>query len=297
MQNEQPKIDFFRRRESGEKITATIDFIRENSRMWLRWCVLPLLPLCAILGWLTASHTVEESPYGPFLWDLDLTDELVGFSFKNESLFAPFTLVTAVVLLLIFTVTGALMYLYQYREQRLKGVKWDELLPALKHAFPGAAAITVAGYFILFFLGSATFSLQVLLLLAFLSLALYAPTCHVGCYPPHRAFGHSLSLGVNTWAGTFLVTLGLLLILLFIRSVPDALMSLLDSYLSGLVFYNSFNNDVYNIILIAMNTLQYWVAFACFSVLLIGAGYQYGHAEEKFSSVSLYEDVRHFDEI
>ena len=297
MQNEQPKIDFFRRRESGEKITATIDFLRENRRMWLRWCVLPLLPLCIVLGWLKSLHVVETSPYAPFFWDLDPMETLVGFSFKNEPLFAPATLVIAVVLLMLFTATGALMFLYQYREGRLKGVKWDELRPALKRALPGAAVVTVAGYFILTILGSMSFFTQVLLLLAFLSLALYAPTCQVGCYPPHHAFGHSLSLGLNTWAGTLLVTLGLLLILFFIRGVPDALLALLDSYLSGLVFYNSFSNDLYNIIVIAMNTLEYWVSFACFSVLLIGAGYQYGHAEEKSSSVSLYEDVRRFDEI
>lgn len=297
MQNEQPKIDFFRIRGTGEKITATIDFLRENRRWWLCWCVLPLLPLCAVLGWLHVSNTPNFSVYYYEEWDIDFADFLIGLSFKNHEILSPYAIVTGLALLMLFTSTGALMSLYQYREGRLRDLAWPEYRSALKRALPGAAVITVVAYFFFFLFCSVSFQLQLVLIMVMIPLALYAPTCQVGYFPPLRAAGHSLDLGLNTWGGMLMVSAGLWLVLVFFRGIPDALMYLLGSYLSGFFFSGHISHEVIYIIYGVLVALNSFVTFACLSVMMIGAGYQYGHAEEKYSSVSLYEGVRHFDEI
>lgn len=296
MQNEQPKIDFFRIRGTSEKITATIDFLRENRRWWLCWCVLPLLPLCAVLGWLRVSSPNFFVYYYGYL-DVDFAEFLIGFSFKEHGILSPYAIVTGLALLMLFASTGALMSLYQYREGRLRGLAWTEYRSALKRALPSAAVITVVAYFFFFLFCSASFLLQLVLLAVMIPLALYAPTCQVGYYPPLRAAGHSLYLGLNTWGGMLMVLAGLWLVLVFFREMPDALMFLFRSYLSEFFFSSSISIEVRYIIFGVLMALNSFVTFACLSVMMIGAGYQYGHAEEKYSSVSLYEDVRHFDEI
>ena len=297
MQNEQPKIDFFRVREPGEKITATIDFLRENRRWWLRCCVLPLVPLSAVLGWLQVPQSTVNT-ISHFFWDhFDMGELLFGFTFKNRGLFSADMLVTALALLMLFTSTGALMSLYQYREGRLRGLTWTELRGALRRSLPAAAIITLVAYFLFYFFCSANPLLQLLLLAVFIPFALYAPTSQVGYYPPLRAAGHSLDLGFNTWGGIFMVSAGLALILFFLRGASETLMELLDAYLSDLFFSGNISLEINNIIYCVAAALKSFVSLACLSVMMIGAGYQYGHAEEKYSSVSLYEDVRHFDEI
>ena len=297
MQNEQPKIDFFRVREPGDKITATIDFLRENRRWWLRYCVFPLLPLCAVLGWLQVPQFSVNTSYYSF-WDyFDMGELLFGFTFKNHGFLSAEMLITALAWQMLFTSTGALMSLYQYREGRLHGLTWTELRGALKRSLPAAVVITVVAYFLYYFFCSANPLLQLVLLAVFIPLALYAPTSQVGYYPPLRAAGHSLSLGFNTWGGLFMVSAGLMLILFFLRGASEALMELLDAYLSDLFFAGDITGSARVIIYGVGAALNSFVKLACLSVMMIGAGYLYGHAEEKNSSVSLYEDVRHFDEI
>lgn len=293
------KIKFFQQREAGEKITATFDFLRENRNKWLQLCAWPVIPLALVLGWIKVS-TVTFSPvyYSPPLYEIDFIEGIVGVSLKDCAFVSLCSLLILVALWMLFTATSAMMRLYEYRTDRLRGVTWKEWREALLRSSGYSAVVAVAAFLLLYVISQASFLLQVVLILIALPLALLAPACSLGRYGGFLdSSSRALSLGFNTWGGVLATLAGLQVVLFFLRGASEVLTLVLYNFLVQLIVYDGFSPVLSKCIMAFSCAAVYWVSLLCISVLMIAAGYLYGHAEEKTSFISLDDDIRNFENL
>lgn len=105
----------------GEKINATFDFVKENWRVWLKFMLYGLLPLCFVQGMGIDS----------FFEGILRNDSFDGIMSTLLSL-GFFVLVGAVILI---TVNLVLVKAYEERPGNLDGITFKELWPMLWPAF------------------------------------------------------------------------------------------------------------------------------------------------------------------
>lgn len=292
------KIKFFQQRGSGEKITATFDFLRENRSAWLKSCAWPIIPIALIYGWMQANAITFSPTYDSSPFDFDLMELFVGVSLKECPLVSVYSLLFLVALWVLFTATSAMIHLYEYRTERLQGVTWAEWRGALLHAVGYSTVAALMTFLLLYALSLAGPMLVLLLIAAAFPLALFAPACSLGrCGGAFASFARALSLGVTTWGGIAITMAGLWLVLSFLREASDVVNAVLHRVIVNLVYTDGFSPVISKCVLTLSYAAVYWVSLLCFSAMMFCAAYLYGHAEEKISFISLDDDIRNFEHL
>lgn len=131
---QQTKILLYVERDLGEKINATFDFVKENWRVWLKFMVYSLLPLCLLQGMNIDSlinGLIKQGNSDDFLMGL-LT---IG----------AFVLIGTIVLI---TVNLVLLKEYQERPDGLKSVTFRGLWPVMWQEFFKVLAVGLVSTFV-----------------------------------------------------------------------------------------------------------------------------------------------------
>ena len=295
-----PKIKFFKQRDAGDRITATLDFLRQNRTVWLRMCAWIIIPFCLVLGWLDTLPHNTVYLFG-MTDEVNLLEMLMGFSLRGEPLFSLAMVMVAAVFLILYTATGTMMYLYENDARRLDAIPWSEVRAALGRQWPFGLIMSLTVTSVFYLISQLGAFWQLVLLLVTLPMALMAPVGQIWQKDRvSRAYSsetHALHLGFKYWGALLMTTAGLMFIMLFLRGASHTLGEVLVVWLSNLIDKNGLSPLLMQVIRAFLSALEFWVAFLCLSVLLFGAGYMYGSAEEKESLISLDDDVRNFENL
>lgn len=117
--DQQPKIALYATRSMGEKINATFDFVKENWRVWCRYLIYFLLPVCIIQG-LGIDSLIDLATQSNYVSEDDVIWGLITvFLFMGVGV------------MLMTTVNLTIFKAYQDRTNRLEGITLRELWHAL----------------------------------------------------------------------------------------------------------------------------------------------------------------------
>lgn len=127
MQIERPKIQLYKVRSFGDKFSDTFDFLKENSKLWLKGCLYLLLPLSLLqafsLNYLTSAFSdmaVNE--------EVNIGDSLVVKLIISYVSYFIFILIGSI---LLAAFTYAMMRHYHENDERLRGVTLKDLKPKI----------------------------------------------------------------------------------------------------------------------------------------------------------------------
>lgn len=129
MESQKPKIALYVKRPFGDKLNATMDFIKENWKPMLKFSTYLILPLCliqaismnGIMGGTMGFAAAKETGANPL--------EAIGAQFwVNYGLMFLCYLVGSI---LLTSIVYGLMQIYNQREERLAGVTFADLKPFL----------------------------------------------------------------------------------------------------------------------------------------------------------------------
>ena len=319
MQQNQPKIELYRKRTFTQKLTDTFGFLRENWKPLTKYFIYIMLPLSIVTAFF-ANHFFNGyfSIIGAF--------ESAG-TFNDDQLikFVLSTLAASVVGLLAYLVLIGLVYamvrLYRLREDRLKNLSWAELKPDLWHCIKRSLWMTLAGLLILLviigifvvvcwglfsidkilgFLGIVF--LYVLALAIVLPMSLAAPAYmledDLGVF---SAYLKGMRLGFATWGGVLAVTfvVGIItgvvqsftMLPWYVLSLAKMLVTVANKQEGG--FFNTSLFDFIQYLTCILSCLGYFVSAV---ITIIGLTIQYGHACDKIDGVGVARNIEKFDE-
>ena len=197
MESQKPKIALYVKRPFGDKLNATMDFIKENWKPWLKFCTYLILPLCLIQA--ISMNGIMGGAMGIAAAKEAGTNSLAAIGMQ-------------------FWVNYGLMQIYNQREERLAGVTFADLKPFL---FKNIRRLLVMVLFcigltivvgivmgILVVASPFTLLLTIPLLIACaVPLALFTPIYLFEEIGILAAFWKTFRLGFATWGGVFLVSL------------------------------------------------------------------------------------------
>ena len=129
MQQNQPKIELYRKRTFTQKLTDTFGFLRENWKPLTKYFIYIMLPLSIVTAFF-ANHF-----FNGYFSIIGAIESAGTFNDDQLIKFVLSTLAATVVGLLAYLVLIGLVYalvrLYRQREDRLKNLSWAELKPDL----------------------------------------------------------------------------------------------------------------------------------------------------------------------
>lgn len=319
MQQNQPKIELYRKRTFTQKLTDTFGFLRENWKPLTKYFIYIMLPLSIVTAFF-ANHFFND--YFSVIGAI----ESAG-TFNDDQLikFVLSTLAATVVGLLAYLVLIGLVYalvrLYRLREDRLKNLSWAELKPDLWHCIKRSLWMTLAGLLILLVIIGifvvvcwGLFSidkilgllgvvfLYVLALAIVLPMSLAAPAYmledDLGVF---GAYLKGMRLGFATWGGVFAVTfvVGIItgvvqsftMLPWYVLSLAKMLVTVANKQEGG--FFNTSLFDFIQYLTCILSCLGYFVSAV---ITIIGITIQYGHACDKIDGVGVARNIEKFDE-
>ncbi len=305
MEEQKPKIVFYKRRQMGEKLNAAIDFMKENWRVLFKMSMYIIVPLALLQG-LSYSRSITQI-IGDSLFESQ--DPSLGEAFIN--------LLSAIGGLYLSAIVYTLMKRYNEREERLQGVTFAEIAPEVNKGagrlilFGFSASILFLGViFIMFIFGGlfpGTIYFFIFLLLVFLFVVCIPLLLFPAVYLFEKditlinAWKQTYRLGFATWGGTFtlaLISMILICVCSFIVALPLIILTVVQS-----VFSLSTSGDSYALS-VGYKLLQYLLSvivafFVCVTTVFyyIVMSYQYAHAREVMDHVTLESDIDRFDNL
>ena len=291
MESQKPKIALYVKRPFGDKLNATMDFIKENWKPMLKFCTYLILPLCLIQA--ISMNGLMGGAMGIAAAKEAGTNSLAAIGMQ-------------------FWVNYGLMQIYNQREERLAGVTFADLKPFL---FKNIRRLLVMVLFcigltivvgivmgILVVASPFTLLLTVPLLIACaVPLALFTPIYLFEEIGILVAFWKTFRLGFATWGGVFLVSLVMGLISSVLQGVTTT-----PWYIATIVKYFFMLSDTQNELTISagysfmvylLAIVQTFGAYLSMIFSLIGMVYQYGHASEVVDSISVESEIDKFEQL
>lgn len=313
MNDQKPRIEFYRQRTFSEKMNVTFEFIRENRRPLLKYSFYLIMPIClvqtlAMNSFLSVyvdaiTHSAAgQSPFG---------NSMVSFLTNYGILLLCALIGTAVMSGMIY----AMMQTYATRENKLENVVLDDFRENLtKNAWKCLRILFALMFVYLFtvffaaflaYLSSYTLILTIPLGLAFL-LCLIPMMMLVPVYIFERdisffdALKKAWKLGTSTLGGM----LGLMIVLYIIASVIQTI-TMMPWYLTwifGTVFSLSSESGItqsviYKFALYILGLIQSFGMYVSTIIGIIGLAFQYFHAREKVEGITIESNISHFDEL
>lgn len=316
METEKPKIEFYRERSFGEKLSVSFDFIRENWKPLLKLTTYLMLPLCVIQSFLM-NKSMDVSLYGVAEAE-SLLDSINPMLWVYNSCFL---LVAILGGILITSLIFALIQAYTEREEGLKGVTLSSLKPKLVHGSLKLLGISLLSILIIVVFYSLVLGAIALIapnsealavvgmvlatffiLLLALPLILWAPTCLLGGQGIFASLFKAFRIGLLTWGGLFLVILimGLMSsILQGVCALPWYIAFAVKSLLSmGVVESGEASSSLgYEFVLYLLGIIEVYGSYLASIFVWVGIAFHYGHAVEKTDSVKIEEDIENFEKL
>jgi hypothetical protein len=310
MENEKPRIEFYRQRTFSEKLNITFQFIRENWKPLLKYSFYIIMPVCLIQTFATNAF---------FDTYMGLITGSASGNIINSSMYN--VMANYGVMMLCMLIGGAIMsgliyammQTYATRENRLRDVTLDDFKEILtKNTWKYLRII----FFILFvylliacimillaYISMITLFLTVPLLIAFIILLipimLVAPV-----YIFERdiklfaAIKKAWILGTTTLWGM----LGLMIVLYIISSVIQTVtmmpwyLTIFVSSLLSMASESTMNQSfIYKIIVYILGLIQSFGMYASMIISIIGLAFQYFHAREKVEGITIESNISNFD--
>lgn len=309
MESQKPRIELYVKRPFGEKLNASFDFIKENWKPIIKFVTYLLLPLSLIqalsLNGFMGSYmgVVSQASQG----DSDsILSALPTLGLSYSVLLLCSWLGSVVLVSLIY----ALMMTYRKREGRLEGITLGELRPLLLHNVVAMIKLTLF-FFVLMMVALCllvglvvltpfTLILTIPLLVACaVPLSLWAPVYLFEEISLIGALKKTFRLGFATWGGVFLITLIMGIIASILQGVAGIPWSV--AFMVKSIFSLSEGGDIagssvgYTFLLYLFGILQCFGIYLSAVFTILGITYQYGHASEVVDSVSVEDDIEHFD--
>lgn len=310
MESQKPKIALYVKRSFGDKLNATMDFIKENLRTILKFCTYLLLPF-SLLQALTMNGLMSTVFSVTALQTTDpgaLATLGMGFWLNYG-----FTVLCAMIgNVIMCALVYALVKLYNDREERLMGLTFADLRPVLLRNIGRMLLLTLFGIVLFMVIGGVLVGLTVLtpftllitlplLVAGLVPLALFTPIYLMEDIGLWSAFMKTFRLGFATWGGVFLVGFVMLLISSVLQGVTTT-----PWYVASIVKYFFMMSDTqsevtvsvgYSFILYVLGVIQVFGAYLSMVFAIIGIVYQYGHASEVVDSVSVESDIDNFEQL
>lgn len=309
MESQKPRIELYVKRPFGEKLNASFDFIKENWKPIIKFVTYLLLPLSLIqalsLNGFMGGYmgVVSQASQG----DSDsILSALPALGLSYSVLLLCSWLGSVVLVSLIY----ALMTTYRKREGRLEGITLGELKPLLLHNVVAMIKLTLFCFVLmmaalcllvgLVVLTPFTLMLTLPLLVACaVPLSLWAPVYLFEEISLIGALKKTFRLGFATWGGVFLITLIMGIIASILQGVAGIPWSV--AFMVKSIFSLSEGGDIagssvgYTFLLYLFGILQCFGIYLSAVFTILGITYQYGHASEVVDSVSVEDDIEHFD--
>ncbi|NDV66452.1 hypothetical protein [Bacteroides sp. 224] len=311
METEKTKIPFYVQRSFSDKINAAFDFIKENWKILLKTTTYLLLPVSLIQGIFTGSvMSMAGLLYNPaFQSQINrgvLPFDQEGFLINYVGLMLSSFVGQFLLLSLVYT----LLKTYNEREEGLKGITLSNITSPL---------IGNIGRCLIMFLVSLLLYIGVALVLGLLAavtpftLILTIPALIVFSFPlliwpatylmeQNSVFGalsKSYRLGFATLGGVlaiYLVTAILASVVQGVFSTPLTVSTMVKNMFSQ----SDTVGDVsvgYKFMLYVLGVLQSFSGYLSAILVCLGLAYQYSHASEKVSRVSVESDIDNFENL
>ena len=310
-------IELYKNRTFSEKLSDTIDFIRENWRPMLKYFSYLMLPASIVLafffnhfwhGYMTLIEDIRQQGKGIF----------GSFLFNSGITFLLFIVSYVVLAALLY----AMIRLYRERNGQLQNLTYDELRPQLTACLKRAA--TMAALALLLGIGVLAVVIAIAAFIGSISPGL-ALTFFALCYialliilPPlmllqpiyliedgigfFDALSKALRLGFQTWGGIIAITfvIGLLAsilqmatsipwyVLFFIKMAFTLSKDLDDGFANSFLFTTlEYLSCILQVLGMLLST----------AITAVAVTIQYGHAAELIDGMGTAEKIDRFDEL
>jgi hypothetical protein len=316
-----PKIELYKVRTFSDKISDTIDYLRENWRPLLKYFTYLMLPASIVLAFFI-NHFWEG--YMSLVSDIGSSGASGDFS-RPLSFMLNYGIM-ALLYTITFVVLNAFVYamfrLYRERENGLQGLTPEEFRSQFKPCLKRSATLTILGVMLFLAIlvvfalvavlfGSISASLAVFIVLIFCAAVfvlvfplmliqpIYMIEDHIGFFD---ALAKAFRLGFKTWGGILGVTIVIGLLASILQMVTSGPWYVL--FIMKTIF--TLNNDLDSTFVnsFAFTLLGYLSCILqCIGMLLsmvfteVGTTIQYGHAAELVDGMGTQEKIERFEEL
>jgi hypothetical protein len=315
MENQKPRIEFYRQRTFSEKLNATFDFIRENWKPLLKYSFYLIMPVCLVQTF--AMNSFVNGYANLVLSSMNSSSNYFGnsvYSFAASYGVLLFCLLIGSAILsgLVY----AMMQTYATRENRLQDITIDDL----KERLAGNAwkCLRISFFLIFVYLVIIAFAGLLAVLVSVYSLILTVPLfiVFVLCLIPLMMlipayiFEHGISfsgavrkawkLGTATLGGM----IGLMIVLYIIASViqtvtlmPWYITTVVGSVMTLTSESGISQSVIYKFALYILGLLQSYGAYVSSIIGITGLAFQYFHAREKVEGVTVDSNISNFNRL
>ncbi|WP_071147148.1 hypothetical protein [Bacteroides ihuae] len=312
MDTQKTKIIFYAKRNFGEKMNASFDFIKENWKPILKYTTYLLLPLCllqalSLNGLMSGTLNMASLQQNP-----GVAPGLASFGIMFFVSYGAMLLCAMIGGVLISSLLYALVQLYNSREERLVGITMKELKAPLMHNIKRSfililvlIPITIGAFALIAVLGSLMPFLLIFLIpgfIAFMIPIMLLPSIYLfekeGVW---AAFTKTFRLGFATWGGIFAIVFVMGIIAGILQGI-----TMTPWYVATIVKYMFTLSDpgsavgvspLYNLLVYLLAILQSFGTYLAMTFTLVGLAYQYAHANEVVGNVSVESDIEQFEQL
>ena len=297
MESQKPKIAMYVKRNFGEKLSASFDFIKENWKLMLKFTTYLLLPICLIQA---------LSLNGLMGYIAMLTDLSGGGVSSDASLMMSFFSYYSLYMFVFLIGT------YNERDERLQGVTLGMLRPMLLRNVKRLVVMTLFGLVLMVLLGVIMGLMAALLwpvlflvipfvIILAVPFALWAPIYLFEDISVMESLKKTFRLGFATWGGIFLISLIMGLIAGILQGVT-MMPWYIGTIVKSIFAMSSGGSEAtvsvgYNFMLYLLAIVQAFGAYLAMIFSLVGLAYQYGHASEKVDNIMVESDIDNFDKL
>lgn len=309
MEQQSAKIRFYAVRTFNEKFNASFDFLKLNWKPLLKYVTYLILPVCIIQMFFTMRFM--NGYMGLFQTLMGSAGAMNDLSAFNEIDWASYSMLMICNILgaaFVTSVIYSLIQIYNEREAGIQELTFSELKPYL---LKNIGRYLASFFMLMIFLFIVTFVIALLggmlpltliltipaIFALLIAVTLFIPTYMFENINIFTAFSKSFKMGFATWGGIFTISI----VMLIIGSILQGVMSMPYSAMVGVqtIFSLSDTSEVspsgFNAISYLLGVIAAYGALIGNMFFIIGMAYQYSHAAEKMSSVSVVEDIDNFE--
>ncbi len=298
------KIPIYKVRTFSEKLSDSVDFTMQNSKVLFRICLYLVLPLCLLSG-ISAQ----------IFWDgyLNLI-QARGVETSWWVNYGVYILSAVFIGLVMMSIVYAMMAIDAERKDGIADLTIKEMWPLLRRNLGRSCIlllmwilfyVLMVGIVVLMALGSAwTLLLTIPALFVAVVPLLMIPPVYLLEEDTNifAAIGKAYRYGIKTWGGIVGVLLVIGLILNIISSVVMLPMVALI-FTKGQLFPTSFSSDLdvtsllLSLVTYLMVVVATFLSYFVSSLSFVALAYQYGHAADKLDGISVGKDIERFEEL
>jgi hypothetical protein len=310
-----PKIQLYRTRNFSEKFNATFAYIRETWKVYLRYTLYLILPVCLAQSWAMNSFLHE------YLGSVANSEMVRNFEFSDFIL----RIVGSYSVLIICALVGqcllsalcyTLMQQYDLRTTRLNDITYSDFSDMFKSNLAkmvrtvlffiaiGLVIVALTGLFAAITMWSLVVTVPLLivaLLVVFIPLTIFQPVYLFGNERFIPSLKKSFKYGFAAWGEIFVVLLvfGLLAnIISSVTTMPWYLVTVVVEVLSQTNSESMLNTSVwYQFTVFVLGIIQSFGSYIAMILTITGLGFQYFSIAEKKENITFDEQIQNFDKL